>query len=212
LERSGHPVTIVTGDHKGPQYCGQRILETASTDLIFRLDDDVALLPNCLEELMTVLAAGYDAVGPVYLDPRRGIRDQAIPAGASREDLIKAGRVYWRGGPFLSGLLQVNLHPTEEPIPVEHLYSGFLYRKATALKAGGYFLGYSVVGHREETDISYRMFCIGANLAVAPAARAYHFHPDQGGIHETMGKRMHQSLWENDEKIFRERMRDWMQP
>lgn len=210
LERGGSIVTIVAGDHKGPQYCGQRILENAGTDLIFRLDDDVVLLPDCLEKLMAVLAAGYDAVGPVYLDPRREMRDQAIPAGTSREDLLKVGRIYWKEDLFLSGLLQVNLHPTEEPVPVEHLNSGFLYRKAAALKAGGYFLGYSVVGHREETDISYRMFRSGAKLAVAPAARAYHFHPTYGGIRQTKGQQMHQSLWDGDEKIFRERMRGWM--
>jgi GT2 family glycosyltransferase len=210
LDRGGSTVTIVVGDHKGPQYCGQRILENAGTDLIFRLDDDVVLLPDCLEKLMAVLAAGHDAVGPIYLDPWREMRDQAIPAGTSREDLIKAGRIYWQEDLFLSGLLQVNLHPTQEPVPVEHLNSGFLYRKAAALKAGGYFLGYSVVGHREETDISYRMFRSGAKLAVAPAARAYHFHPAYGGIRETKGQLMCQSLWDGDEKIFRERLRGWM--
>ena len=212
LESDGSPVTIVPGDHKGPQYCGQRILENAATDLILRLDDDVVLLPDCLQKLMAVLTAGYDAVGPIYLDPRRKILDQAIPAGTSREDLIKVGRIYWKEDLFLSGMLQVNLHPTEEPVPVEHLNSGFLYRKAAALKVGGYFLGYSVVGHREETDLSYRMFRSGAKLAVAPAARAYHFHPVYGGIRETKGKQSCQSLWDSDEKIFQERMRGWMKP
>lgn len=210
LERGGSPVTIVAGDHKGPQYCGQRILENVHTDLIFRLDDDVVLLPDCLEKLMAVLAVGYDAVGPIYIDPWREMWDQAIPASTSREDLMKVGRIYWKEDLFLSGLLQVNLHPTEEPVPVEHLNSGFLYRKAAALKAGGYFLGYSVVGHREETDISYRMFRSGAKLAVAPAARAYHFHPSYGGIRETKGQLMCQSLWDGDEKIFSERLRGWM--
>jgi hypothetical protein len=45
---------------------------------------------------------------------------------------------------------------------------------------------------------------------VAPAARAYHFHPTYGGIRQTKGQQMHQSLWDGDEKIFRERMRGWM--
>jgi hypothetical protein len=93
---------------------------------------------------------------------------------------------------------------------VEHLNSGFLYRKDAATNAGGYFLDYSVVGHREETDISYRMYRTGAKLAVVPGARAYHFHPAYGGIRATKGKQMHQSLWDSDEKIFRERMRGWM--
>ena len=210
LESGGAPVTIVAGDHKGPQYCGQQILENAAAELIFRLDDDVVLLPDCLQKLLAVLTAGYDAVGPIYLDPRREMRDQSIPAGTSRQDLIKMGRIYWKEDLFLSGILQVNLLPTEEPVPVEHLNSGFLYRKAAAQRAGGYFLGYSVVGHREETDISYRMFRSGAKLAVAPAARAYHFHPAYGGIRETKGNLMHKNLWDSDERIFRERMRGWM--
>ena len=49
---------------------------------------------------------------------------------------MKVTRIYGQEGLFLSGLLQVNLVPTDEPLPVEHLYSGFLYRKATALNAG----------------------------------------------------------------------------
>lgn len=210
LEQSGAPVKIIEGDRQGPQYCGQRILENAGTELIFRLDDDAALLPDCIEKLMAALRDGNDAVGPIYLDPSREMEDQIIPAGTSRKDLEKVGRVYWKDDFFLSGLLQVNLHPTDRPVPVEHLNSGFLYRKSTAVKAGGYFLGYSVVGHREETDISYRMFRSGSKLAVVPGARAYHFHPAHGGIRETKGKVMRQSLWDSDEKIFRGRMRGWM--
>ena len=210
LERSGSPVAMIEGDRKGPQYCGQRILENAGTELIFRIDDDVVLLPDCLEKMVAVIRDGYDAVGPIYLDPGRRMSEQAMPDGTTREELMKVGRVYWKEDLFLSGILQVNLHPTEAPVPVEHLNSGFLYRKAAALKAGGYFLGYSVVGHREETDISYRMFMTGARLAVAPAARAYHFHPAYGGIRETRGQQMRQSLWDSDEEIFRERMRGWM--
>lgn len=210
LERSGSPVTIVQGDQKGPQYCGQRILEHAATELIFRLDDDVVLQPDCVEKLLAVIAEGYDAVGPIYLDPQRPTEDQVIPEGTSLEDRMKVGRVYWKDELFLSGILQVNLHPNAEPVPVEHLNSGFLYRKSAACKAGGYFLDYSVVGHREETDISYRMFRTGARLAVAPAARAYHFHPAYGGIRETKGQQMRQSLWDRDEMIFRERLRGWM--
>jgi len=210
LERSGSPVDIIGGDHKGPQYCGQRILENAATELIFRLDDDVVLQPDCLEKLMAVVAEGYDAVGPIYLDPQRPLEEQVIPEDTSREDLMKAGRVYWQDDLFLTCILQVNLHPTDEPVPVEHLNSGFLYRKSAARKAGGYFLDYSVVGHREETDISYRMFYTGARLAVVPAARAFHFHPAYGGIRETKGQKMRQSLWDSDEMIFRERMRGWM--
>jgi len=210
LEGRGSPVTIVKGDHKGPQYCGQRILENAATELIFRLDDDVVLQPDCLEKLLAIIAEGYDAVGPIYLDPQRPAEDQVIPEGTSQADLIKAGRVYWKDDLFLSGILQVNLHPTDAPVPVEHLNSGFLYRQSAARKAGGYFLDYSVVGHREETDISYRMFCTGARLAVVPAARAYHFHPAYGGIRETKGQQMRQSLWDSDELIFRERMRGWI--
>ncbi|MCP3951067.1 MAG: glycosyltransferase [Desulfobacterales bacterium] len=212
LERSGSPVTIIDGDRKGPQYCGQRILENAGTEFIFRLDDDVALVQDCLEKMVAVLENGYDAVGPIYLDPQRDLEDQMIPEGTPQADLAKAGRVYWKEDLFLSGILQVNLHPTDTPVAVEHLNSGFLYRKSAAVKAGGYFLDYSMVGHREETDISYRMFRTGAKLAVAPAARAYHFHPAYGGIRETRGQQMRQSLWDSDEKIFRERMQGWMEP
>jgi hypothetical protein len=52
------------------------------------------------------------------------------------EDLIKVGRIYRQEGLFLFGLLQLNLLPTDEPLHVEHLYSGFLYRKVAAQKAG----------------------------------------------------------------------------
>lgn len=212
LESSGHSVTILEGKRKGPQYGGQKILETAKTELILRLDDDVTLQPGCLEELVKTFKEHEDlgAAGLVYLNPHEDLNSQILEE-LSKEELEEIGKIRWQGNDlFLSGLLNIRIHPSDEPISVEHLYSGFMYRKLAGVEAGGYFLDLSSVGHREETDFSYRIFRRGFKLLVVPTAMAFHFHPMIGGIRETGGHLTEEKYWYDDEKVFLERLEKWL--
>lgn len=216
LKSSGHSIKIVKGKRKGPQYGSQKILDEAKTELIFRVDDDVSLQPSCLEELVETFRR-YEgekelvAVGPIYLNPHENLSKQILSKDSTKEQLEEMGKIKrTKDGLFISGILSINIHPTDKAVSVEHLYSGFMYKKTAADKVGGYFLNLSPVGHREETDFSYRLFREGYELLVTPSAVAFHFHPMIGGIRETQGSLTTENNWNNDERIFQERMEKWL--
>jgi len=210
LINSGHEVTILKGERKGPHIAGQKILENSKNELILRLDDDVSLRPSFIEELVNSFTDdNVGAVGPIYLNPHEPIKGQVIDPKIHPKDFMKQqGKVFWDDNNqlFLTGWLQVNLHPTEDLLEVEHLNSGFMYRKSAGLKINGYCLDFSPVGHREESDFSYRLFREGYKLLVNPKAIALHFHPLSGGIRETDGIMIAKSNWDHDEKIFLDRL------
>lgn len=215
--QSDHNVTIIEGKRQGPHIAGQMILDNANTELILRLDDDVALRPTFIEELLKIFENDIDktvgAVGPIYLNPHESLTSQHINYDEiTQEHFDRLRKVFWdeHGNLFLSGYLQINTHSGTNSISVEHLNSGFMYRKSAGLKMGGYCLDFSPVGHREESDFSYRLFREGYKLFVNPNAIAYHFHPMSGGIRETNGKMLDKSNWDHDEKIFLDRMEKWI--
>ena len=211
LTDRGNIVTIIQGERKGPHIGGQKILENAKTELILRLDDDVTLEPTCLEEMVKVFVnhkgeKELGAVGPIYLNPHEDLKKQNL-YHMKMEDVLEHGKVRWiENTLFLTGVLNVNLLPTKDPIPVEHLNSGFMYRKSAGEKIGGYCLLFSIAGHREESDFSYRIFKEGYDLRICPTAISFHFHPMYGGIRETQGNYHQKQNWDHDEKIFLERI------
>lgn len=211
-ENINHKVTIIKGDKKGPHYAGQLLLENSKSDFILRLDDDVTLQQDCIEKLINCFEdKEVIASGPIYILPFKDISEQIIDL-----DELKCYKVL--GSVYLSdadhvnvnGALQMNiLLNTKGNISVEHLHSGFMYKKSALEEIGGYFLGYSKVGHREETDTSYRLFKDGGKLVVCPDAVAFHYHPNFGGIRtDENGKPSDALLWENDEKLFIERFKN----
>jgi len=210
LIEDGHNVDIIKGERIGPHIAGQKILNNAKTELILRLDDDVSLLPTFIEELVSLFTDDkVGAVGPIYLNPNEPLKDQHIDYDEIKQDHFNMLRkVFWDsdGNLFLSGYLQNNTHSGMNQIEVEHLNSGFMYRKSAGLKIGGYCLELSPVGHREESDFSYRLFREGYKLFINPKSIAYHFHPIIGGIRESNGVALAKSNWDHDEKIFLDRM------
>jgi glycosyltransferase involved in cell wall biosynthesis/GT2 family glycosyltransferase len=213
LKEFGHDVKVIKGERRGPHIAGHKILNYSDTELILRLDDDVSLLPTFIEELVSLFNSDdVGAVGPVYLNPHEPLKNQVIPEVADIDELELNGLVYWNkdGSLFLTGYLQNNTHSNPVPLNVEHLNSGFMYRKSAGLKIGGYCLELSPVGHREESDFSYRLFREGYKLFINPKSIAYHFHPTLGGIRETNGVALAKSNWDHDEKIFLDRMEKWL--
>jgi len=207
-----HNITIIKGQQKGPSQAGQLLLENSESELILRLDDDIILQEDCVEKLINCLNNDEEivAVGPIYLLPFEAISKQMIDLN-NHPDYIQWGRVYEREDKInINGSLQMNiLLNSPEYIPVEHLHSGFLYKKSALEEIGGYFLGYSKVSHREETDISYRLLLNCGELQICTSAVAFHFHPFWGGIRtDENGKPNDTALWEHDEKLFIERFRN----
>ncbi len=212
LESSGHKVTIIKGERRGPHIAGQKILDNAETEFILRLDDDVTIRPTCIEELVKVISSDekIGAVGLILLNPHEDISKQFLPK-MSEEEITRIGKVFWEGDNLhLYGALQLYIHSDDKPKEVEHMYSGFMYRKSAGIKAGGYPKDLSVVGHREETDFTYRIFRAGYKEFVVPTARGFHFHPMSGGIRETDGKMLEKENWDRDEETFMRKMNEWI--
>ena len=209
LRQSGHNVTIMKGQTLGPHIAGQAILDNAKTELILRVDDDVALEPECLENLIKPFIKDNErkvaAVGLTLLNPHEDLNKQQMDMESFKRQYEQGlGKVFWMNETqlFLSGMLSINKLPIEDEIEVEHLYSGFMYRKSIAKEIGGYPLNLSKVGHREETIFTYSMFKAGYKLYVHPRAISYHYHPMFGGIRETAGQMHKEELWKHDEELF----------
>ena len=215
LKYLGHDVKIIEGDRRGPHIAGQKIFDSSEKyELIFRLDDDVCLEPDVIEELIKIFDTypNVGCTGPVYIDPALDIEKQWIPKDCPREFISEQCKVKWVNNNelFLTGWAQTNQHHDLTPIQTEHLNSGFLYKREAVERIGGYFLDFSICGHREESDLSYRIFRQGYNLYIAPSAIAWHFHPMSGGIRETAGVSHQKINWDHDEKLFLERMEQWL--
>jgi glycosyltransferase involved in cell wall biosynthesis len=181
------------GQRKGQVANHATTLDRADTEFVWRLDDDNAPAPTCLERLLKRIDGipGIGAVGGLIHDPR-SISPRPKFVTGKIEEILNPFNLAWYQW---SG-------PAEE---VDHLYSTFLYRVETAKKAGGYNKNLSPVGHREETMFSHEIKRAGYKLVIAPDALTWHFREGKGGIRSyTDG-----SLWDKDEKVFRAKLLEW---
>lgn len=192
LERRGIQWYVIFGQGKGQVLNHQLALDQAETEFVWRLDDDNAPEPGCLEKLLEVAQdPAVGAVAGLVHDPKAVSRRPSFITGKI-EDILSPFNIQWYEW---SG-------KAEE---VDHLYSTFLYRTAAGRKAGGYSKLLSPVGHREETMFSHQIKRAGYKLLVTPDALTWHFRESTGGIRSyTDG-----SLWAKDEEVFRAKLSEW---
>lgn len=211
IEHEGHLWRMIRGMRQGPHMSHQRnlqsVLDNKSHKLICRIDDDIYVKPDFLEKLIEPFlqdsACEVGAVGGVYLNPARSDAEQMAPANF-REDLNYAGKIEpnvpW---PYTC------LYPEgTKPRSVEHLYSSFLYRTEIAQAIGGYCKLFSQIGHREESDFSYRFCLAGYKLLIHPEAIGYHFYAPGSGIRSNDIKEK-EALANTDHKIYMKRLARW---
>jgi GT2 family glycosyltransferase/glycosyltransferase involved in cell wall biosynthesis len=207
----GHSWRIIRSHRQGPHAAHERTLQMAANDpkqpykLVCRIDDDIWVKADYLENLFKVFLQDPNtaAVGGVYLDPKRSDADQAPPAGW-QTDINYAGKidhnVPW---PYICK------YPEGTPIrPVEHLYSSFMYRVEAAVAIGGYCKRFSQIGHREESDFSYRFHLGGWKQYIQPKAMGFHFQAPAGGIRSDAITEKNK-LAEGDDKMYRRRLAKW---
>jgi hypothetical protein len=170
----------------------QTALDQADTTFVWRLDDDNAPEPDCLEKLLKVMEdPSIGAVGGLVHDPKSVSPRPSFITGKI-EDIYSPFNLQW-------------YQWTGAPEEVDHLYSTFLYRVEAGRKAGGYSKLLSPVGHREETMFSHGIKRAGFKLLVTPDALTWHFREGTGGIRSyTDG-----SLWARDEQIFKAKLIEW---
>lgn len=207
----GHGTRMIRSHRQGPHIAHDRSLQMAKDDpnykykLVCRVDDDIYLTSTYLEKLFGMFLEDNEiaAVGGVYPDPKRSDREQMAPNGYEK-DIEYAGKVDhnvpW---PYIC-----NYPAGTTPRPVEHLYSSFMYRVEAAVAIGGYCRKFSQIGHREESDFSYRFHLAGWKLYLHPEAKGYHFCAPAGGIRadNIIDKR---KLSESDHKIYSRRLSRW---
>lgn len=190
---------IIRTPRQGQVSNHQHCLETATSDFIWRVDDDEIPAPDCLNVLLNTIrdygdGGQFENIGAVAgLLHHPGSVD-ILPSfvDGSMQDAQAGLHIQW---------YEWNSYPKE----VEHLTSTFLYRVEAGRNAGGYPKGLSVVGHREETIFSHSIKRAGYKLLVTPYARTWHLREPSGGIRSFSDG----SLWEHDEKIFQSYLNEW---
>jgi len=184
MDSEGIPWSVLFGPKRGPHFCHQLVLDETKCEYILRLDDDTVCDKLALEKLVSAWEnldskGDVGAIGPIVVDPSMPIEYRFLPVGF-RSFRKFQGRVEDTG--WNTGDQQWRMHPDNEIQKVEHLYSSFLYSVEAGRKIGGYELSLNVVGHREETDFTYRMFKAGYKIYVQPESLIWHLRNPFGGI------------------------------
>jgi beta-1,4-mannosyl-glycoprotein beta-1,4-N-acetylglucosaminyltransferase len=177
----------------------QHCLDNATTQFIWRIDDDEIPEPNCLEELLNTIrdyerggsAEKVGAVGGLVHHPGAV---SPLPQGVdgSLNDIamgLNLSWFNWNGGPR----------------KVDHLYSTFLLQVDAARKAGGYPRNLSKVGHREESILTHSIKRAGYDLLCTPWTKTYHLRQESGGIRSGT----HAAMWEHDEHEWQRLLKTW---
>lgn len=192
LGRKGLVCEVIYGARKGQVANHQLALDMATTTCIWRLDDDTIPEPNVLKTLMEALEQNKDvgAVAGLVLHPQ-SVNMCPPNVSGSIKDIDSGINLQWYK------------HVETEYIPVEHLYSTFVYR----VEAGkhGYNKDLSPVGHREETMFTYEMFRNGYTLLIDPTVVTWHMRQPTGGIRDYNDP----SLWSHDEEIFKHKLSEY---
>lgn len=174
----GHPVRTIRSDSGWDRH--QRAMEAVPPDveLILRVDDDVMLTPQFLEDIQK---------------PFRLFADLPVAAvgGCTPETHLKAldldlqlTEPNW--APTIddpSWRLQGNHYTTHEVLEVESLLGhAICYRRSAVEAVGGWGVrGYSNHAYREETDTCTRLRAAGYELLVTTEALAWHLYAPSGG-------------------------------
>jgi len=192
LQQKGISWEVAFGNRIGQVANHQKSIESVTTDLIWRLDDDNVAEPDVLENLLKHMEdPKVGAVGGLVLDPKYNYSHPNRLASNMIEDIYLGLNIQWYTGVGVKD--------------VDHLYSTFLYRREAAKQTGGYCMELSRVGHREETLLTYSLKRAGWKVLVDSSAITWHMKAAQGGIRSDSVKEM----WMHDEDVFRRKLNEW---
>lgn len=180
---------VLLGSGEGQVKNHQHSLDNATTDLIWRLDDDnyaeadvLLTLEKYIQDKRTAAVGGRVCLPRILNIPMPSV------VGYNKIDEILYGiNAQWYN------------HTGFDYMPVDHLYSSFLYKVAAGKSIGGYRKDLSRVGHREETLFTFGMKASGDwDLYFVPDTITLHLEQSMGGIRDNTKKEM----WQHDEEIF----------
>lgn len=179
--------SVVFGAGKGQVLNHQKAIDIATTEWLWRVDDDNVVEPNVLEGLCKHIGHGVGAVASAVIDP-----------------LYKPSDMF-----SSTDIKHINISPNLQwsksnmVLNADHLYSSFLFRKEAAKH--GYNKDLSPVGHREETLFTYEMKRNGWNLIIDTNLVTWHLRESSGGIRSYSDG----SLWAKDEAVFNAKLAEW---
>jgi len=191
--------SVIFGEKKGCHYTHQLALNMAKTEWILNIDDDSIAHPDYIKELVNTAefkkSENVGSVGGLVITPPPSVI-------LDKEALLRSSKVMSNGD--TDSAVQWCLHKYPKLIEVEHLHCSYLYNVKAAKEIGGFYLGFSKVAHREETDFNYRLFKAGYKLFVNPKAVLYHLKAPTGGIRSFSES---ESNYANDDAIWKARFR-----
>ena len=191
FDKVGITWEVVYGEKRGQVLNHQKALFSAKADILWRLDDDDYPEANVLETLLSEMKEGVGGVGCKIWHPNMPLFNLPKYAlGKLKYDLYDM-------------VPQWFIPPNDEIMEVEHLNSTFIFRRDVGVRAGGYPMDLSPVGHTEETQFTHNIFRIGYRLIYTPKATIWHCRESNGGIRTYKDK----FLWEHDQGKFSEYMK-----
>lgn len=222
IQRYDHNVDIYQGEGLGIPQAWQRGLESSQSPFGQRLEDDVWLEPTYLQRLYDALTQDDTIAAVAGSNPNPFARNYTEPAELMHNVIImqEPESGIHRLAPWLeNGYVpidgQATLADTDRVYSVCHLHGLFMYRADAVKDVGGFGFGkadqegtrqMSRFGHRDETDLTLRLYFAGYDIQVCPAARLWHCEAPHGGSRENRNR----EACQNDEVMFQERLASWI--
>ncbi len=201
----GHNVQMIAGQNLGISQAWQKGLELSLPTCEFgqRLEDDIWLHPDYLKHL-------YDTI---ITDERIGAVGGLSP-NAWNFDTIEANEFKnyfyeWNGLIIPDDRQCCFVKNPPEVYEVAHLHGLFLYRKRVIQDVGGFGTHMTRVAHRDETDLTLRIYFADYRLLVCPKAWLRHAEAPGGGSRDALTVEERTRLQEIDEERFQSRLRGW---
>ena len=204
----GHRVDVLQGENLGIAQAWQRGLEIASADIGYRMEDDIWLEWNNLGLLYSVIVKDSNIAAVGGMMPN--ILNPPILTGKDLYNYFYQDNVGNLIPDDMQRYLPDKSFDTNKTYEVSHLHGLFLYRKELVEKVGGFATHTSRVCHRDETDLTLRLWFAGYRLLVYPKALHYHFEAKTGGSRDDLTIQERTELQKADEAIFQERLKQWL--
>lgn len=199
----GHDIKLVRDGDEGISQAWQKGMELANPESEFgqRLEDDIWLHQDYLKHLhdMIITDEKIGAVG--------GLSPNAWNF-ATIEDSEFKNDFYKSNGNLIPEDRQCCfINNPSEYYEVAHLHGLFLYRKKAIEDVGGFGVHMTRVAHRDETDLTLRMWFADQRLLVNPKAWLRHDEAPDGGSRGGLTVQERTGLQMKDELAFQTRLK-----
>ena len=188
MKQEGHKIVVIRNDApSGVSSARQQLVDYTmkygDEKYICRVDDDVLLEPNYLDELIEVIYHGYDLASGITV-PFVGM--PIVRDINSIGDVIGECQLNDKGELILNMDDCVTLFTEKKILPTHHFRSCALYKKELHEAGVDYINKLSRNGFREEQILSFKAILKGFKLGVNTMAINYHLQTPSGGEKDTM--------------------------